>query len=415
MNIMQDIRSGDGFDPFDLDAPHAVWKLFREEKPIFFHEDSGYWIVSRYSDMRAIFDDWECFSSENAQAPMRPMCEEGLRIMADGDFTAYSGLTARVPPDHSRIRKAAQTCFSPRRFKAIEPQIEDIVARHLDAMRAAKTPGQPIDFWQQVAYPVPAHVLFTLMGIPESDVDAIKQFGKSRAAMTYGDLSDAEQIPVAHDMVAYWKYCRELVAKRRAVPGDDFPSDLLKAQKNGVDISDHEISSVMYSVLFAGHETTSTLMGNAILVLMENRDAWEAICADETLIPGAVDELLRYAPSVVGWRRKARYATTVGGVALPEGAQILMITGSGNRDDAQFPDGERFDISRSNARTHLSFGYGIHHCIGYQLARMEVSILLRQLTRRFGSLRLPEGFYPGFLRNITFRVPKQVLVEWDEV
>ncbi len=407
-------RPSEGFDPFDLNKPHARWEAFRQEQPIFFHEETGYWVVSRYDDIKAIFDDWKTFSSENAQKPMRPMCAEGRKVLEEGGFTAYSGLTARVPPDHTRIRKVAQSCFGPRRFRSIEPQIEDIVRRHLDALEAAGKAGQPVDFWDVVAYPVPAYVLFTLMGIPDEDVPKIKQYGASRGRMTWSDLSDEEQIPVAHDMVAYWKYIHDLLDMRRSNPGDDFPSDLLRLQSEGADITDEEIAGVLYSTLFAGHETTSTFMGNYVLTLMDNRDAWEAIKADPSKIPNAVEEMLRYMPSVVGWRRRARTAVTVGGVDLPAGAEVLMITGSANRDESHFPQGEKLDITRDNARTHLSFGYGIHYCLGFQLAKMEAAVLLRQLSERFPTLRLAQNFEAEYNRNITFRVPKSVMVEWDQ-
>lgn len=402
----------DGFDPFDLNAPHARWKDFREQEPIFFHEPTGYWIVTRYDDIKAIFDDWQTFSSENAQKPARPMCEAARKVLTDGGFTAYSGLTARVPPEHTRIRKVAQSCFGPRRFKSIAPQIETIVARHLDALEEAGRAQMPVNFWDVVAYPVPAYVLFTLMGIPDEDVPLIKQYGASRGKMTWGDPTDAEQMDIAHDMVAYWRYIHALLAKRRADPGDDFPSDLLRLQAEGAEISDEEIAGVLYSTLFAGHETTSTFMGNYVLAMMDNRPAWDAIIADPALIPGAVEELLRYMPSVVGWRRKARTAATVAGVDLPAGAEVLMITGSANRDEGHFPGGETLDITRDNARSHLSFGYGIHYCLGFQLAKMEGIELLRQLSQRFPGLRIAPGFVPQYLRNLGFRVPKSVLVEW---
>ncbi|PWE27873.1 cytochrome P450 [Pararhodobacter marinus] len=411
METMDGILPSDGFDPFDLNRPHARWEQFRKEEPIFYHEPSGYWVVSRFDDIKAIFDDWKTFSSENAQKPMRPMSEAGRQILKEGGFTAYSGLTARVPPDHTRIRKVAQSCFGPRRFKSIEPQIEEIVKTHLDKLEAAGRDGKPVDFWDIVAYPVPAHVLFTLMGIPDRDVPKIKQYGASRGKMTWSDLSDEEMIPVAHDMVAYWQYIHDLLDMRRDAPGDDFPSDLLRLQAEGADISNEEIAGVLYSTLFAGHETTSTFMGNYVIAMMQNPEAWDAIKADPSLIPNAVEEMLRYMPSVVGWRRKARTEAVVGGVRLPAGAEVLMITGSANRDESQFPDGEKLDITRQNARTHLSFGYGIHYCLGFQLAKMEGAVLLRQLSERFPDLCLAPGFEAEYHRNITFRVPTSVMVQ----
>lgn len=415
MNARDEFCGADVYDPFDLNMPYTQWEEFRKEHPIFFHEPSGYWIASRYQDIKEIFDDWKTFSSENAQKPIREMSEEGRKILTEGGFTAYSGLTARVPPEHTRIRKIAQGCFGPRRFKSIEPLIEEIVNRHLDALEEAGKTGEPVDFWESVAYRVPAYVLFTLMGIPDEDVPKIKQYGASRSKMTWSDLSNEEMIPVAHDMVAYWKYIHELLDIRRKYPGDDFPSDLLRLQSEGAEISDEEIAGVLYSTLFAGHETTSSFMGNYVLTLLSNRDAWEDIKADHSKIPGAVEEMLRYMPSVVGWRRKARSAKTINGVKLPAGAEILMLTGSANRDEAQYPNGEKLDICRANSRTHLSFGYGIHYCLGSQLAKIESQVLLRQLASRFPTLRLTPGFIAQYHRNISFRVPKSIMVEWDQV
>lgn len=406
MNVQAKQQAGD-FNIFDLSAPHAKWKELREDQPVFQDLETGYWIMTRHADIKAIFDDWNTFSSENAQAPMRPMCDAGKQIMKDGGFTVYSGLSARVPPDHTRIRKLAQSAFGPRRFKAIQPQIEAIIDRHLSKISAQ---GE-CDFFSEVAYDVPALVLFALMGIPDKDVPKVKDWAASRALLTWGDLSDEEQLPLAQKMVDYWKYCRDLVAARKEVPGDDFPTDMVQAQAEGADITDEEIAGLMYSVLFAGHETTTTLMSNAVITLMSNRDAWDAICADPSLIPAATEEILRFEPSIVSWRRRAKVNTEIGGVPIPEGANILLVMGSGNRDDAVFENAETFDIERKNARNHLSFGYGIHFCIGFQLAKMEFGIMLRELTARFPNMAMKPGQQIEYLNNISFRVPNQVMVD----
>lgn len=395
------------YNIFDLGAPHPKWKQLREQKPVFHDPESGYWIITRHADIKAVFDDWKTFSSENAQAPMRPMCDAGKQIMKDGGFTVYSGLSARVPPDHTRIRKLAQSAFGPRRFKAIQPQIEAIIDRHLTKIAAA---GE-CDFFRDVAYDVPALVLFALMGIPDADVPKVKDWAASRALLTWGNLSDEDQLPLAHKMVAYWSYCRALVAARKETPGDDFPTDMVRTQAEGGDIKDEEIAGLMYSVLFAGHETTTTLMSNAVITLMSNRDAWNAICADPGLIPAATEELLRFEPSIVSWRRKAKMDAKIGGIAIPEGADILLVMGSGNRDAAAFENAEAFDIERHNARNHLSFGYGIHFCIGFQLAKMELGIMLRELTARFPNMTLKPDQQIDYLHNISFRVPNQVMVD----
>ncbi|MGB0507613.1 MAG: cytochrome P450 [Pikeienuella sp.] len=405
MNALDNVQRPDGYDPFNLNGPHADWKSFREERPVFYHEPTGYWIVTRYDDIKSVFDDYKTFSSENAQAPIRPLGEKAKQIIKEGGFT--SGLSARMPPDHTRIRKVAQTAFGPRRFRSIEPRIEAIIDRNLTEV--AKL-GQ-FDFFRQVAFPVPALVLFTMMGIPDEDVPKVKDWAASRALLTWGNLDDEEQVPHAQGMVDYWAYCRELINARREMPGDDLPSDLLKAQSEGADITDEEIAGVMYSVLFAGHETTTTLMANAVIQLMTNREAWDALVADPGLIKQATEEILRYCPSIVSWRRKAKADAQIGGVDIPEGSNILVIMGSGNRDETLFPNGEKFDVTRSNARTHLSFGYGIHFCIGFQLAKMEFGIMLRELTARFPDMTLIPDQEIEYLRNISFRVPLKVEVD----
>jgi len=268
------------------------------------------------------------------------------------------------------------------------------------------------DFFREFAYDVPALVLFKLVGVPDADVPKVKSWGVSRSLLTWGSLSDQEQVPHAHNMVEYWRYCQDLVRQRREHEGDDLPTDLLRDQKSGGKISDDEIAGVLYSVLFAGHETTTTLMANGVRELLAHRDNWEALIADPSLIPSAVDEVLRYAPSIVAWRRKALKDTSIAGVALPQGSNILLLLGSANRDQTVFADAQHFDVQRKDARKHLAFGYGIHTCVGQQLAKIEFTIALEELARRMPGLRLKPGQKFEFAHNSSFRVLTALHVEW---
>ncbi|SOC82616.1 hypothetical protein SAMN05421890_1029 [Ensifer adhaerens] len=396
------------FDPFDMQDPFAFYEWARAEHPVFYSDDIGYHVVTRYADIKAVFDNWQVFASDNAQAPVRPMCAEGKEIMRQGGFTAYSGLSARVPPDHTRIRKIAQTCFGPRRFKAIEPQIREIVTKAIDAF----IDNGKADFFSEFAYDVPALVLFKLVGIPDTDVPKVKSWALSRALLTWANLTDEEQLPHARNMVDYWNYCQALVKARYETPSDDLPGDLVRLKQEGADISDAEIAGLLYSVLFAGHETTTTLMANGVRELLNHRENWEALVADPSLIPGAVEESLRFSPSIVAWRRRATQDAEIGGVPIPANSNILLIMGSANRDDSVFSEPDRFDIRRANARNHLSFGYGIHFCLGQQLAKLEFGIALEELTRRLPDMRLKADQSFDFVRNISFRVPTALHVEW---
>jgi cytochrome P450 len=184
-------------------------------------------------------------------------------------------------------------------------------------------------------------------------------------------------------------------------------------QGEGEQISDDEIAGVMYSVLFAGHETTTNLMSNGLRELLTHRAQWERLVADPTLIYSAVDECLRFAPSVIVWRRLALEDAIVGGVAIPKGSRLLLLMGSANRDSAVFPEGEKFDIGRPNADQHLSFGFGIHNCAGRELARLEFAITLEEMTRRFANLRLKPDQDFDFVKMLSFRIPLGLQIEWD--
>jgi cytochrome P450 len=399
------------FRPYDLSDPYPFYAYARAEAPVFYSEEIGYWVVARHADVRAVLEDWRTYSSENTQAPLNPLGPQAKQVMRDGDFTAYSGLSGRNPPEHTRLRPLVQTCFGPKRFRAIEPQIRAIVNHAIDGFAER---GHA-DLYREFCYDVPAQALFRLIGIPDSDVPKVKAWSLSRAVLTWGDLSHEQQIPHARNMVEYWNYCRDLVKRRHADPTDDLPGDLVRMQKAGADISDDEIAGVNYSALFAGHETTTTLMANGLTSLLGHRDAWQAIVADKAKIPAAIDECLRYSPSIVAWRRKALKDVTIGDKAIPAGATILLLLGSANRDETTFQAPDAFDLARKDARLHLAFGYGIHACVGQQLAKLEFNIALEELTRRLPSLRLSADGARKFVRNISFRVPSSVYAEWDVV
>lgn len=401
-----------GFEPFAQKDPFPAYAELRREEPVMFDERLGYWVVTRYDDVKAVFDDWETFSSENAQAPVRERGAEAARIMVEGGFTAYSGLSARTPPEHTRIRKVAQKAFTPRRYKALEPSIRAHVVERIEQMLAR--PEAAGDFLRDLAYDVPTVTILSLIGADTGKVDQFKEWSDSRAAMTWGDLSDEEQIPHARNLVDYWQECMRLVRDAHDHERDTLVGDMVRAQAAGDEITDHEIASVVYSLLFAGHETTTTLISNSMRVLLGHREQWQRLVDDPSGIPGAIDEVLRYSGSIVAWRRKALRDAEVGGVPIPTGAELLLVMGSANRDEERFPDGERFDIARGNAREHLSFGFGIHYCLGNMLAKLQARISLEEIARLMPTARLRDGVDIDFRENLSFRVPLEVPVTWEK-
>lgn len=204
-----------------------------------------------------------------------------------------------------------------------------------------------------------------------------------------------------------------MVADAHENGGDSLTADLVRAQEEGAEITDHEIASLLYSLLFAGHETTTTLIANSFRVLLDHREQWDQLIENPKQIGKAVDEVLRYAGSIVGWRRKALKDTEVAGQKIAKGDGLLLLMGSANRDEDRFENGEGFDITRPNAREHLSFGFGIHFCLGNMLAKLQAKICLEEATRLIPSLRLTDDADIDFRENLSFRVPKTVPVTWN--
>lgn len=400
-----------GYEPFQMKDPFAAYAELRAQEPVMFDERIGYWVVTRWADVRAVFEDWETFSSENAQAPVRARSAETSRIMTEGGFTAYSGLSARIPPDHTRLRAIAQRAFTPRRFKALEPAIRENTRAAIGAMLA--NPDHTGDILEDIARDVPTVTILTLLGVDPAMVLTYKRWSDSRAAMTWGDLSDDEQIPHAHNLVEYWQEMQRLVAEAHETHPDSLVGDLVAAQDAGAEIDDHEIASLCYSLLFAGHETTTTLLSNSLRVLLSHRDQWEALVADPAKIPGAIDEVLRYSGSIVAWRRKATRDAEIGGVKIAEGDGVLLVMGSANRDESVFAHPDVFDIGRDDARNHLSFGFGIHYCLGNMLAKLQDRIVLEELIAAVPSIRLRADADIDFRENLSFRVPTSVPVTWE--
>ncbi|MDH6279216.1 cytochrome P450 [Prescottella agglutinans] len=400
-----------GYEPFDMNDPFSAYARLRSTEPVMFDERIGCWVVTRYDDIKTVFDNWEIFSSENAQAPVRERGPQAKQIMNDGGFTAYSGLSARRPPEHTRIRKATSKAFTPRRYKALEPFIRANVDQQLRALLAHE--DRRGDLLRDLAYDVPTVTILTLIGADTSQVDQYKRWSDSRAAMTWGNLSDEQQIPHAHNLVEYWQECQRLVADAHEHGGDNLVADLVRAQQEGTEITDHEIASVCYSLLFAGHETTTTLISNTLRLLLAHRDQWEALREDPKKIPKAVEEVLRYSPSIVAWRRKALEDTMIGETPIPAGSEILLVMGSANRDESQFADPETFDITRDNAREHLAFGFGLHYCLGNMLAKLQTRIVVEEVLKTAPFLELVDPDAITFGENLSFRAPTSVPVRWN--
>jgi len=396
-------------DPLAEDVladPYPFLAQIREDAPVVYCPAIDMWIVTRHADVEEVFLDPQRFSAAIAQAPLMPLCDEAMAILK-ADFGIQPVMSNFDPPGHSRIRRPLARAFSTRRMRLLEPVIEQRCTEILDSFAAKGS----ADLARELCYPLPALTIFTMIGFPDEDADQIKAWCADKLVVNWGRPSADQQIHAARTMVAFWQYCLAFVERRRQEPGDDLTTDLMQDADIPDPLSDREIASIVFGLSFAGHETTTNQLANCIRAVIEN-DLWARLRDDRSLIAAATEESLRQVSSVIAWRRITTQATTIGKTRVPEGAKLLLSLGAANRDPALFADPDRFDPQRGNARAHLSFGKGIHLCLGAHLARMEISIVLNQMLDRFETLRLDSDGYT-YPPNVAFRGPEALPAFWD--
>lgn len=411
------------FRPFSetyLADPYPTLNTLREQGPVFFDDELGVYVVTRHAEVEAVFHDHETFSAANAQDPIVPLGAQAQALLADAGFRRLKTMSNADGEFHSRIRRHNQVGFSPRRLRSMEPIVRSSASGLIDAMVARATrPDGPdgvarTDLVAALSYPLPAGIIFALLGFDPEDTELLKSWAGNRMLFSWGRPTDDEQAEIAGYMLRYWDYCEAHTARRLAAPADDFTSDLVRIHLEDPEaIAPAEISHVIYGFSFAGHETTTNLISNTVRRLLETPGAWSELVADRSLIPAAVDEGLRHDSSVLVWRRRATVATEIGGVAIPAGAAVVLLLGAANHDPRVFADPDRFDLHRTDAHRHLSFGWGKHYCLGAPLAKLEVAVVLETLLDRAPGLRLAPGPQLAFHPNVSFRGPRELWVEWD--
>jgi len=398
------------FDPLSPDFladPFSVLASLPHDAPVFYAPSIGYYVVTRYAEIEAVFLDHQTYSAAAAQLPLVALESGAARILSAGGTAPQPSMVSLDPPAHTRLRAPTVRAFTPQRVAQMEPRIRSIVNQLLDAI----DPGAPFDLVACLTFPLPASVIFSFLGIPERDWQQLKQWCGDRATLTFGRPTPDEQVRHAENMAAYRGYLRAFVASKASAPDGCFTSALLELHASDPEeLTREEITSILYSLTFAGHETTNYLIGNMVRRLLEEPTRWDAVVANPNLIASAVDETLRFDTSVPIWRRIAKRPAKLGGVELPAGAKLMLWVAASGRDGAAFPEPERFDLWRASGSKTLAFGKGIHYCIGAALSKLEAQLALEALTHRFPRLRLVEGQTLEFHPNISFRGPQVLWV-----
>jgi cytochrome P450/ferredoxin-NADP reductase len=401
----------DAFDgPYQLDPAEAL-RWSREQEPVFFAPKLGYWVVSRYEHVKAVFRDNVTFSPSIALEKMTPTSEAANAVLARYDYAMNRTLVNEDEPAHMARRRALMQSFEPAELAHHEPMVRRLTRAYVDRF----IDRGEADLVDDMLWEIPLTVALHFLGVPEEDMNRLREYSIAHTVNTWGRPKPEEQIAVAEAVGKFWTFAGGVLDRMRIDPnGHGWMEYAIRRQKELPEvITDSYLHSMMMAGIVAAHETTAHAAANAFKLMLEDRDAWAEICADPSLIPNAVEECLRYAGSVVAWRRIVMADTRIGGVDIPAGAKLLIVSTSGNHDERHFDDPDRFDIHRHNTTDHLTFGYGSHQCMGKNLARMEIRIFFEELSRRLPHMELVADQRFTYLPNTSFRGPDHLRVRWD--
>jgi cytochrome P450 len=377
--------------------------LLESERPVVraqLPDGSSAWLVAGYAENRQVLIDAR-FS--------RAAAAEKERTRSAFDMFAASTIIGMDPPDHTRIRKLVTSAFTMRRVESLRPGVAAIASELLDDMIAGP---RPADLIRSFSLPLPVRVICELLGVPATDQERFRGWSDSLVSGPDMDMDEA-----AGAVLALSEYFAELIALKRRQPGDDLMTALIAARDNDDRLSEAELVTLCITILVGGHETTANQIVMSLLTLLAFPAELERLRADLSLIPGAIEELMRFVQLGSGGYPLGRVATEdvdLGGVTIAAGDTVLPFFLIANRDGSEFPDPDRLDVSRQPQRTHMSFGAGVHHCLGAQLARMELQEAYRAMLTRLPGLRLAVPleelrFKPKMLIYSLYELP----VVWD--
>ncbi|MGH9047072.1 MAG: cytochrome P450 [Acidimicrobiales bacterium] len=341
----------------------------------------GIWATAHYSTVASVLRDPRFSSSPVHQKAYRaPEYPEGD---PRADLATELSMLNMDPPDHTRLRRLVSGAFSPRAIAGLEPWIEDRTEELLDGLDAK----DGFDLIEALALPLPIAVICHLLGVPVKDQAHFRVWGRDIAASLEPMLSPPDAAAMASE-VALAAYLRDLIQERRAQLDESLLSALIATEEEGDRLSATELVNTCLLLLVAGFETTVNLIGNGAMALIDAPDQWDRLRHEPELLPGAIEELLRYDSPVQATSRAATEDIELEGKEIPKGATIIVSTGGANRDPAAFDHPDRLDVLRTGANRHLSFSLGIHHCLGAALARLEGRLAIGAITRRFPRLEL---------------------------
>ncbi len=384
------LESGSGFNPTSAQMqvdPYAFYKRMRTRDPVHRTRIIDGWLLTRYRDVDAVLRNHVAFSNRTR------VLDERLESLLDSD-----------PPDHTRLRGLVSKAFTPAAVANLRPRIERLVGRLLDSLAGQ----EHIDLIGQFAYPLPITVIAEMLGVPPEDMDRFEEWSNG-IALSVEPILTAKQIKyMRHNTIALQDYFEEIIELRRRKPQDDMISALIAAEEEGEKLTHRELLNTLTLLLVAGNETTRNLIGNGTLALLRHPQQMQRLRDHPEMLDSAVQEFLRYDAPVQLDGRLCTCPVEIGGREVRPGHIVISAIGAANRDPEAFPDPDRLDIGRQQT-SHLSFGRGIHYCLGAPLAVMEAKIAFSALLERYPSMRLAAE--PRARKQAVLRGPEEVQVE----
>ena len=390
--------------------PYPLLRRLQEEDPIHWSDSIGGWVLTKYDDIVNTFKDTERYSNEGrlARAVEYLPDESRSRLKTFEEHYRTRGLLHSDPPDHTRLRKLVTKAFTPRMIEALAPKIQAVTDDLLDT---GVRQGE-MDIIQGLGVPLPITVLAEILGAPTEDRYLFKEWAD--ALLAFQGVNKPGEPVLLHaqaTLVEIKSYLRDLIRKTRTRPGDDLISQLVVAESDGDKLSEAELLNTCITLLVAGHETTTSLIGNGIYLLLSHTEQWERLQEDRALLGSAIEEILRCESPVARQPRLMKVDAQLSGKTIGKGLMVFQMLNAANRDPAYFGDPDTFDIGRQPNR-HIAFGLGVHFCVGAVLSRLEGRLVFGTLLDRAPRMQLVDARPDWDLSKPNSRMLKSLRVQF---
>lgn len=401
--------------PHFMDDPYEVYRTMRKESPVFFDSKMNVYFITSYQLIHEVLKNAKLFSSANDPLVMTIIGnEQDVKELyeKEGGWLPVPILSTTDPPELGPVRSIVEKSITLGTVKRMNPAIRQIANELVDSFPS----DGKIDFHEKFAKRLPLYVIADLIGVPRVHEDLLHRMADATTAMADGGTrTRAEILNLHRTQIEGQKVCQKLIEQYRVKPEENILSQLAASRfDDGCALTDRQIHSLLQLLLVGGNDTTPGALSNGMLVLARDHELQNSLRSDLTLLPKFIDEILRFEGPVAGLYRRATRDTVLGGVAIPAGATVNCRLNAANRDAERFEDPDAFDIARKGIRNHLGFGYGVHYCVGVNLARAEMTIGWETLLSRLVNLRLQSSdFQPKYQDKLSVRNPVSLPIAFD--